>query len=192
MSSMLSQIIIILLLVVVILVALKIFGIITPGSNSGKKGKDTIKPDNLNDDNATKRAPEWKVELIDNESGSIIKEKNIPGLSGNEVFTIGRENCDFNIPSDYVSRKNAKIMADGNRYIFLVNKNSAEVYHNGKKCDQIAIRDGLVLKMAKVVPIRFVEISAEDLFKDVLGGDTHGDESGQADTIEREVINPRF
>ena len=195
MQGLLGQIIVILLLVVVIVVALVVFGVIKPDSMSipsrfsGRKDGRAPIP---KDENATKRMPKWKVELINNEDGRVLKETVIPGLKGNERFVIGRTDCDFVIPSEYISRHNAEIGLDGSRYILRARKIGTEIYHNGKLCEQIVIRDGLVLKFAKVIPIRFVEVSSEDLINDALSDEFEMDDVQQEETFHKEVINPRF
>lgn len=198
MGAVLSKIIVVLLLIIVILIVLKVMGIINPRPKVGGSG---IIPAVGPDPDATMSMPEWKIELINDENGEVLKEKIIWGLSGNDRFTIGRKDCDFIIPSEFVSRSNAVIVKEivkgRNKYVLRASKNAASIYYHGKKIEQIELKNGIVLKFAQAIPVRFKEISAADLINgnmvDQCKTESVDIENELEDTfIDEDVINPRF
>lgn len=176
---MLGQIVMILILVVIILVIVKVSGFL---NGSVKNKTQNIEE---NDVNITRPFSEWKIQLL-NEDGKILKEAVIPGLRRGEKFVIGREDRDFNIKNQSISREHAEVFFDGRDYRLKDTDSEYGITYKGQKITNIVIKAGMIVYFSKVFPCRFLPVSVGEILpeSDTWVNDTVKEEAEEFISIE--------
>lgn len=171
---MLGQIVMILILVVIILVIVKVSGFL---GGSVKNKTQNLEEDDLN---LTRPFSEWKIQLL-NEDGKVLKETIIPGLRKGEKFIIGREDRDFNIKNQSISRNHAEVFFDGKDYRLKDTNSDYGITYKGQKITNIAIKSGMIVYFSKVFPCRFLPVSVGEILpeSDTWANDTVSEEEAE-------------